>query len=131
MKLSTAIHHYGAEALLYELFKVFPSNKKDLYQELQKLLNMRSGKGAKTLLKSFNKGELSLMIPANGETDCREFDVTVEPPKTDTPRDKQKCPSYRGVRLIEVLKSIDIRQKELKVQLIVVGQVLLNIKMVK
>ena len=77
MKLSTAIHHYGAEALLYELFKVFPSNKKDLYKELQKLLNMPSGKGPKTLLKSFNKGELSLMIPANGETDCREFDVSL------------------------------------------------------
>ena len=50
----------------------------------------------------------------------------VEPLKTDTPLDKQKCPSYRGVRLIEVLKSIDIRQKELKVQLIMVGQALIN-----
>ena len=36
---------------------------------------------------------------------------TVEPLKTDTPRDRPKCPSYRGVRLIEVLKSIDNRQK--------------------
>ena len=28
---------------------------------------------------------------------------TVKPLKTDTPRDEQKCPSYRGVRLIEVI----------------------------
>ena len=28
---------------------------------------------------------------------------TVEPLKTDTPRDKYKCPSYRGVRLMEVI----------------------------
>ena len=42
---------------------------------------------------------------------------TVEPLKTNTPRDRPKCPSLRGVRLIEVLKSIEIRQKELKVQL--------------
>ena len=28
---------------------------------------------------------------------------TVKPLKTDTPRDKQKYPSYRGVRLIEVI----------------------------
>ena len=55
---------------------------------------------------------------------------TVEPLKTDTPRDRPKCLSYRGVRLIEVLQSIDIRKKELKVQLIVVGQALMNIKMV-
>ena len=27
----------------------------------------------------------------------------MEPPKTDTLRDEQKCPSYRGVRLIEVI----------------------------
>ena len=46
---------------------------------------------------------------------------TVEPLKTDTPRDRPKCPSYGGVRLIEVLKSVDIRQKELQFQLIVVG----------
>ena len=33
------------------------------------------------------------------------FDVryTVKPLNTDTPRDEQKCPSYRGVRLIEVI----------------------------
>ena len=30
---------------------------------------------------------------------------TVKPLKTDTPRDEQKCPSYRGVRLIEVIFS--------------------------
>ena len=29
--------------------------------------------------------------------------TTVEPLKTDTPRDKYKCPSYRGVRLMEVI----------------------------
>ena len=51
-------------------------------------------------------------------------DITVEPLKTDTPRDRLKCPSWRGVRFREVLKSIDIRQKELKVQLIVVGYAL-------
>ena len=28
---------------------------------------------------------------------------TVKPLKTDTPREEQKCPSYRGVRLIEVI----------------------------
>ena len=28
--------------------------------------------------------------------------VTVEPPKTDTPRDEPKCPSYKGIRLVEV-----------------------------
>ena len=28
---------------------------------------------------------------------------TVEPLKTDTPRDKYKCSSYRGVRLMEVI----------------------------
>ena len=55
---------------------------------------------------------------------------TVEPLKTNTPRDRPKCPSLRGVRLIEVLKSIEIRQKELKVKLVVVGQVSINIKMV-
>ena len=77
MKLSTAIHHFGLEALLKEFYKVMPVNKKDLHQELQKLLNMPSGKGPKTLIKSFNKGELSLMLPANGETDCREFDVSL------------------------------------------------------
>ena len=31
------------------------------------------------------------------------FNSTVKPLKTDTPRDEQKCPSYRGVRLIEVI----------------------------
>ena len=54
---------------------------------------------------------------------------TVEPFKTDTPRDRPKCPSYGGVRLIEVLKSIDFRQKEFQVELIVVGQALISIKM--
>ena len=39
---------------------------------------------------------------------------TVEPIKTDTPRDRPKCPSERGVRLIEILKSIGIRQKRVK-----------------
>ena len=53
---------------------------------------------------------------------------TIEPLKMGTPRDIPKCPSQRGVRLIDVLKRIDIRQKELKVQLIVVGQALINIK---
>ena len=33
---------------------------------------------------------------------------TVEPPKTDTLRDRLKCPSYIGVRLIEVLEDINI-----------------------
>ena len=46
---------------------------------------------------------------------------TVQPLKTDTTPDRPKCPSYRGVRLIEVLKSFDILQKVLNVQLIVVG----------
>ena len=54
---------------------------------------------------------------------------TVEPLKTDTPRNRPKCPSQRGVRLIEVLKSIDIREKEFQLELIVVGQALINIKM--
>ena len=56
--------------------------------------------------------------------------TTVEPSKTDTPREIQKCPSQRGVRLIEVLISIDIRQKELKDQLMVVVQDLINIQVV-
>ena len=30
----------------------------------------------------------------------------VEPLKTDTPWDRPKCPSYRGVRLTEVLKAL-------------------------
>ena len=46
------------------------------------------------------------------------YDYTVEPLKTDTPRDRPKCLSYRGVRLIEVLQSIGIRQKELKFSLL-------------
>ena len=55
--------------------------------------------------------------------------TTVEPPKTDTPRDRPQCLSQRGVRLIEVLKSIAIRQNEFQVELIVVGQALININM--
>ena len=39
---------------------------------------------------------------------------TVESLKTDSPRDRPKCPSQRGVGLTEVLKSIDIRQKWVK-----------------
>ena len=50
-----------------------------------------------------------------------DFTSTVESLKTDTPRDIPKCPSQRGVCLIDVLKRIDIRQKELKVQLTVIG----------
>ena len=77
MKLSTAIHHYGAKALLCEFNKVMPADRKDLYQEIQKLLNMTSGKGAKKLVKSFNKGEFGLMQSANGETDSSTFDVSL------------------------------------------------------
>ena len=46
---------------------------------------------------------------------------TVGPLRTDTPWDRPKFPSKMGIRLIEVLKSIDIRQKELKVQPNLVG----------
>ena len=54
---------------------------------------------------------------------------TVGPLKTDTLQDRPKCPSKRGVRLIEVLNSLDIRQNEFQVELIVVGQALININM--
>ena len=60
----------------------------------------------------------------------RELCNTVEPLKTDITRDRPKCASQRGVRLVEVLKSFDIRQNVLNVQLIVVGQALINTKMV-
>ena len=33
---------------------------------------------------------------------------TVEPLKTDTPREKLKCPSLRGVRLIQVSQNFHI-----------------------
>ena len=33
---------------------------------------------------------------------------TVEPLKTDTPRDKPKFPSYRGVRLTEVSQNFHV-----------------------
>ena len=58
------------------------------------------------------------------------FSITVKPFQTDTLRDRTNCPSQRVVRLIEVLKSIDIQQKVLKVQLIVVGQALIIIEIV-
>ena len=52
---------------------------------------------------------------------------SVEPPKTDTLRDRLKYPSERGVRLVEVIENIDIQLKILYPQLILVGRVLLGI----
>ena len=44
--------------------------------------------------------------------------ATVEPVETDTVRDEQKCPSYRRVRLIEVIFNRNCPLRHLKLSVL-------------